>query len=119
MEQARQRPFLGRMSEPTSASSVKGPCGEEIEFYFVIKDGRIEDIKFYTEGCVATVDCGSMTAKMAQGKSISEALGISPRDVIEALPELPELPEEHCHCSILAVATLHRAIANHLLNTKR
>ena len=103
---------LGRMNDPTSAAVVKGPCGEEMEFYLVIKDKTIEDVKFYTRGCVATMVCGSMAAQLALGKSVDEALGISPKKVIKALNGLPE---NHCHCSILAVSALYRAIANYLL----
>jgi len=102
---------FGRMNDPTSAASIKGPCGDEMEFYLVIKDRIIEEVKFYTEGCIATIVCGSMSAQLVLGKSIDEALGISPKDVIEALNGLPE---EHCHCSILAVSTLYRAIVDYL-----
>ena len=81
-------------------------------FILVIKDKIIEEVKFYTKGCIATIVCGSMTAQLALGKTIDEALGISPREVIEGLSVLSE---DHGHCSILAVSTLHRAIANFLL----
>jgi nitrogen fixation NifU-like protein len=72
----------------------------------------IKKIKFYTEGCISTIVCGEMVAQLAEGKSIDEALGISPKQVIEMLRGLPE---NHSHCSILAVSTLHRAIADYLL----
>jgi len=109
---AKNTQHFGRMNDPTSAASIKGPCGDEMEFYLVIKDKIIEDIKFYTKGCIATKVCGAMTAQLASGKSINEALGVSPKKVIEALSGLPE---DHCHCSILAVSTLYRAIADYLL----
>ena len=109
---AKNPKHFGRMNDPTSAASIKGPCGDEMEFYLVIKDRIIEDIKFYTKGCIATVVCGSMSAQLALGKSIDEVLGISPKEIIEALSGLSE---DHCHCSILAVSTLYRAIADYLL----
>jgi len=102
---------FGRMNDPTSAASIKGPCGDEMEFYLVIKDRIIEEVKFYAQGCIATIVCGSMTAQLVLGKSINEALGVSPRKVIKALNGLPE---DHCHCSILAVSTLYRAIVDYL-----
>ena len=109
---ARNPENFGRMNNPTSAASIKGPCGDEMEFYLVIKDKIIEEVKFYTDGCIATRVCGSVTAQLVLGKSIDKALGISPKKVIESLNGLPE---DHCHCSILAVSTLHRAIAGYLL----
>jgi len=104
--------YFGRMNDPTSAAFIKGPCGDEMEFYLVIRDSIIREAKFYTEGCASTAACGEITAQLALGKTIDEALGISPRQVIQVLKEVPE---EENHCSILAVSTLHRAIADYLL----
>lgn len=104
--------FFGRMNDPTAAASLKGPCGDSMEFYLVIKARRIEEIKYYTEGCGATRACAAMTAYLAQGKTVSEALFISAGEVIT---RLKALPEDHLHCSILAVSTLYRAIAEYLL----
>ncbi|MFH1548062.1 MAG: iron-sulfur cluster assembly scaffold protein [Candidatus Omnitrophota bacterium] len=103
---------FGRMNDPTSAASIKGPCGDEMEFYLIINNGIIEDVKFYTDGCIATKACGSMAARFAFGKTIEEVLSISPQKIIESLKGLPK---DHCHCSILAVSTLYRAIADYLL----
>ncbi|MBU1630213.1 MAG: iron-sulfur cluster assembly scaffold protein [Candidatus Omnitrophica bacterium] len=103
---------FGRMNDPTSVASIKGPCGDEMEFYLIINNGIIEDVKFYTDGCIATKACGSMAARFAFGKTIEEVLSISPQKIIESLKGLPK---DHCHCSILAVSTLYRAIADYLL----
>ena len=31
-------PFFGRMNDPTGAAIVRGPCGDEMEFYLHIKE---------------------------------------------------------------------------------
>ena len=111
VELASDPKHFGRMNDPTSAAGIKGLCGDEMEFYLVIKNKIIEEVKFYTKGCIATVVCGSMTAQLALGKSIDEALGISPKEIINALNGLPQ---EYCHCSILAVSTLYKAIVDYL-----
>ena len=104
--------YFGRMNDPVCSSYLKGPCGDSMEFYLVIRDGRIAQIKYYTEGCPATRACASMVARLAEGRSIKEALSISAGEVIE---RLKGLPEDHLHCSILSVSTLYRAIADYLL----
>ena len=104
--------YFGRMNDPVSSSYLKGPCGDEMEFYLVIEKGKITDIKFYTEGCEETKCCAAMTADLASGKVIEEALMISPGMVKE---KLPGLPPDHLHCTILAVSALYRAIADYLL----
>ncbi len=104
--------LFGRMNEPTSFSYLKGPCGDSMEFYLVIEDSRITDIKYFTEGCLATKACAAMAVYLAKGKTIKDALSISAGEVIH---RLKGLPEDHLHCSILSVSTLYRAIAEYLL----
>lgn len=105
--------FQGRLNDPTCAARIKGPCGDEMEFYLAINDGRIEDIKFFTDGCNYTLDCAEVTAKLVFKKNIQEALSISPLQVKNMVNDLPQ---DHNHCSILAVSTLFRAIAYYLLS---
>ncbi len=104
--------YFGRMNDPDSSSYLRGPCGDAMEFYLVIDKGRIIEIKYYTDGCYPTRACAAMAARLADGKTIPEALKISAGEIIA---ELKGLPESHLHCSILAVSTLYRAIADHLL----
>ena len=109
---AKDLEHFGRMNDPTASTWIKGPCGDEMEFYLTIKDGIIEDAKFYAEGCIATRLCGSKTASLAIDKNIYDALCISPRSVMDLLDGLPQ---NHRHCAILAVSTLHKTIAEYLL----
>ncbi len=104
--------FFGRMNDPTSSSYLKGPCGDAMEFYLVIDKDKITEIKYYTDGCHATRACAAMAAKLAEKKTIKEALSISAGEVIA---KLKGLPADHLHCSILSVSTLYRAIADYLL----
>ncbi len=106
-------PYFGRMNAPTASSFLKGLCGDEMEFYLHIQNGVIEDVKYYTEGCPDTKACGLAVAKRAKGKSVMDALAISPREIINSLGQLSE---EGRHCAILAVSTLYRAIADYLLS---
>lgn len=104
--------FFGRMNDPTSAGEIKGPCGDSMEFYLVIRGDVIEDVKYYTEGCGNTRACGHAVARRAKGKLVGEALSISPGQIINSGECLPE---EGRHCAILAVSTLYRTIASYLL----
>ncbi|MDX9703953.1 MAG: iron-sulfur cluster assembly scaffold protein [Candidatus Auribacterota bacterium] len=104
--------YFGRMNDPVSSSYLKGPCGDDMEFYLVIYKDKITEIKYYTEGCHATQACAAMVAKLAEGKTIKEALSLSAGEVIT---RLKGLPKDHLHCSILSVSTLYRAIADYLL----
>jgi len=91
---------------------LKGPCGDEMEFYLVIKNNRITDIKYYTDGCEATKFCAETAALLSKGKTIDEALCISAGEVKKSIRILAD---RHIHCAILSVSTLYRAIAGYLL----
>ena len=104
--------YIGRMNDPDGSAQIKGPCGDEMEFYLLIANERVKEIKFYTTGCFFTYACGTMTSHLSSGKTISEVLEISPGQIIK---ELRYLPKDHCHCAILSVTTLYRAIVNYWL----
>jgi nitrogen fixation NifU-like protein len=98
---------IGKIKDSDSYVSITGVCGDTLEIYLVIRDGKINDIKFMTDGCGATVTCASYVTRTAKGKSIEEALRIKPEDVDNYFEGLPE---EHKHCAKLAVITLTAAI---------
>ncbi|MCK5802304.1 MAG: iron-sulfur cluster assembly scaffold protein [Lentisphaeria bacterium] len=105
--------FFGRMNDPTGSSVLRGPCGDEMEFYLYIRGGVIEDIRYYTEhGCEDTKLCGLAAAKRAKGREVMDALAINPKEILDAHECLAA---EGRHCAILAVSALYRAIADYLL----
>jgi nitrogen fixation NifU-like protein len=104
---------VGRMNDPDGGAIEKGICGDTLEIYLVIKNNMIVEARFYTDGCGVTLACGSALTEFAKGKSINETLGISPKNIID---KLEGLPEEHIHCAILSTNTLHKALADYLLN---
>lgn len=104
--------FFGRMNDPTATALIKGSCGDEMEFHLDIRDGRIEDVRYYTEGCGNSRSCGRAVARRVKGRSVTDALLISAGEIIKS-GECE--PESGRHCAILAVTTFYRAIADYLL----
>jgi nitrogen fixation NifU-like protein len=98
---------FGTIENPDSHVRITGVCGDTIEMFLTIRDERIHDIKFTTDGCGATIVCASFVTRTAQGKSVEEALRIEPDDVDQYFEGLPE---EHKHCTKLAVITLRAAV---------
>ena len=94
---------FGKIENPDSHVCIKGVCGDTIEMFLTVRDEKIHDIKFVTDGCGATVACASYVTRTAQGKPIEEALRTEPDDVDRYFEGLPE---EHKHCAKLAVITL-------------
>jgi len=103
--------------KPHNAGTIEGSDGygyfedaantNTIEVFLKVKDGRIQDIKFRTFGCVAAIASSVAMTKMAEGKTLKEAEGITGADVLSQLGGLPETKK---HCSVLAVTGLRAAI---------
>jgi len=100
------------MNDATASASVRGVCGDEMEFYLVIRNDRIEEVRYYTEGCANTRASGRAVARRAKGRNVTEALTISAGELIQS-GECE--PTGGRHCAILAVTTFYRAVADYLL----
>lgn len=107
LREARKPHKFGRIELPDSSASITGPCGDTMEFSMIFEGGRITDIRFMTDGCGPSIACGSMTTRMAEGRSLEEAYRLDDRDILR---ELGGLPQENRHCAKLAIDTLHKAI---------
>lgn len=105
-----QDDFYGRMNDPSAGAWVTGACGDMMEFYLIIENDAIRQVKYHTDGCEFTRLCGRTVAIYVQGKTVLEALSISGKGLLDALPQLPP---EHRHCAILAVSTLYQAIGQY------
>jgi len=105
---------IGQPEHADGYVRITGPCGDTIEMWLAIENGKINDIGFITDGCGATVTCASYVTGAAKGKTIKEALKITPEDVVEYFEGLPD---EHKHCAKLAVMTLTAAIEEYRSET--
>ena len=101
---------LEKLDQPDGSATVTGSCGDTMVMGLKIRDGRIAEIGFLTDGCGPTVACGSVLSQMARSKTLDQALDIA---VHRLLKELGGLPDSHLHCARLAVDTLQTAIQNY------
>jgi len=101
---------LEKLGHPDGSATVTGPCGDTMVIGLSIRDDRIAEIGFLTDGCGPTVACGSVLAQMVRSQTVDQALAIA---MHELLQELGGLPDSHLHCARLAVDTLQKAIQNY------
>ena len=102
---------LSEIPAPDGFGRVTGSCGDTMEIYLKVRDGRVMDAFFWTDGCGPSIASGSMVTEMAKRMDISEAQRISQHDVLATLGGLPEESE---HCALLAANTLKEAIKDYL-----
>jgi len=101
---------LGSMPDEDGYAKAEGECGDIMEIWIRVEQGKISEARFMTDGCGTSIASGSMVTVLATGKEVPDAQAISPQDVLTALGGLPE---ENRHCADLAAAALRVAIADY------
>lgn len=98
---------VGELKDADCQAHCRGECGDSMTIYLKIAENIISDITFLTDGCGATLACGSAVTDLARGKTPLQASHISPQHIIR---ELDGLPSSHLHCAVLAAQCLKKAI---------
>jgi len=93
--------------KPDGFAACGSGCGESMKIWLRIRDDAISDAGFWTDGCAATIACGSMATELALGKSVTQALAITAENIADALVDLPQ---GNLHCAELAANTLSAAL---------
>ncbi len=107
---------VGEIDDPDGVGEEGNPvCGDMMTFYIKVKDNRLEDVKFKTFGCGAAIAVSSMVSEMAKGKTLEEAMKITPKSVAD---QLEGLPKNKFHCSNLGAQALNKAIKDYLSKKK-
>lgn len=102
---------IGEIDDPDGLATVGDPtCGDFIRVYLKVKDGKISDFRFLTQGCPGAIATASIATEIAIGKTLEEALKLTDNDVIEAAGGIPS---RKAHCSLLAIRGLHAAITDY------
>ena len=90
---------------------MSGSCGDITKFWIKVDQEKIIDAKYMTQGCAASIACGSALTELIRNKTIDEALKLTQNDLLTALGGLPE---PKVHCSMLADDALKDAIRDYL-----
>ena len=102
---------VGKLEEPTIATTFLGSCGDLIKLYLKINEKNIiEDAKFYYLGCPGSASSTSAMTTLLKGKTIDQAKKMTGDDI---LTELGGLPKPKLDCPELSIKTLRKAIAEY------
>ena len=81
-----------------------------------ISTNRISEARFWTDGCGASISCGSKLTKMIKGKTLQETKNFTSTNLLDSLGGLPS---ENRHCAVLAVDTLKACIKKYNLEKRK
>ena len=74
------------MDRPDGHAREKGTCGDTMEMFLKMKDDKIVQCTFQTDGCGSSIVCGSMATTLAENKSFTQALGaVSASEILKQL----------------------------------
>jgi len=100
---------MGVIENPNGYGRITGPCGDTITIFLRLENNRVKEAKFQTDGCGASMICGSFAAELALEKTPDEVIDITNETILDILGGLPE---EDRHCALLAANTLQAAISD-------
>lgn len=96
---------VGELSSPDAEVRLEHPvCGDIMNLAVKIADGRIDQVRYRTRGCVASIAAGSCLTEMIQGRSLAEASELKREHLLEALGGLPNASVHATHLAIDALA---------------
>jgi len=106
----------GMLAKPDGYARVTGPCGDTMEIFLKIKNDKIVDIAYTTDGCITSHAAGSAATVMAMGKTVRECIKINQSSILEHLGGMPEDSE---HCALLAANTFHKALRDYAVGKRK
>ena len=103
---------VGEIEDASGVGTVgNAKCGDIMKMYLKIDDNDvITDCKFKTFGCGAAIATSSMATELIKGHTVSEALKLTNKAVVEALDGLPPIK---VHCSVRAEEAVKAALADY------
>lgn len=109
---------VGKMSKPDGIGEIgNAKCGDIMRMYLKIDENEIiTDATFQTFGCAAAIASTSTACDMIIGKSITDALKLTNKDVLDYLGGLPDFK---VHCSLLAEEVIKLAVENYYKKQKK
>jgi nitrogen fixation NifU-like protein len=118
----------GRIDDPSATAGAYNPlCGDEVDIYIKIADGRIVDIRFEGRGCSISQSSASMLTEAVKNRTVAEAEALADEvrgmllgerepgpDLgdLEALQGVRKFPVR-IKCAILSWNTLKDALASY------
>ena len=100
--------YVGELPEATVVAEENNPvCGDRLRLSLVVRDDRIETVRYLAYGCPPTLVCGSVLTELIAGKTTAEAKRLTRNDLLDAIGGLPS--RKH-HAAALAIETLDKAL---------
>jgi nitrogen fixation NifU-like protein len=103
----------GRLDDATHSHKELNPsCGDTVEIFVAVKDGKVMDVKFDGRGCAVSQASASLLTDRIKGLGLEEIRKLSQQDIFDMLA-VP-IGVGRIRCALLSLKTLHKALEKHL-----
>lgn len=100
---------VGELPDPDAQVRLEHPvCGDIMTLSIKLAGGKVDQVRFKTRGCVASIAAGSCLTEMIRGKSVAEAKALQRDQLVQ---ELGGLNQASMHASHLAMDALEQVLA--------
>jgi len=98
---------VGDLPSADAEARLEHPvCGDIMSLAVKLSQGKIDQVRYRTRGCVASIAAGSCLTEMIQGKSLAEAAALSREQLLESLGGLPNASVHATHLAMDVLAEL-------------
>jgi len=91
--------------ESTAYNSI---CGDEITVQLLIKNNKINDIKFHGSGCVISLVSSSLLTDKLKGMKIKDVMRLEKKDILQLL-KIP-ITSSRIKCALLPLEATKKAL---------
>jgi nitrogen fixation protein NifU and related proteins len=98
---------VGDLAEADAQVRMEHPvCGDIMTLAVKLANGKIDQVRYRTRGCVASIAAGSCLTEMIQGRSPAEAALLSREQLLDLLGGLPNASLHATHLAIDVLSEL-------------
>src|SRR6266852_4106250 len=95
---------VGERHSPDAVVRLEHPvCGDIMSLAVKLSGDRIDEVRFRTRGCVASIAAGSCLTEMIAGRSLTEARALKREQLVAALGGLPNASIHATHLAMDAL----------------
>ncbi len=85
-------------------------CGDEMEVFLKLEDGKVKEVFFDARGCAISIAAMSMISEKVKGKKKEEVLKLEDDFVLKMLGLEKSTPR--VKCALLGIETLRKALSS-------